>query len=129
MADRAFGDKVMQKMVESTSMGWFDGDTAKYTVKQCLQFSKKLIDSLMDDNLKEMGVKDKGQTLAYIGKMLDQIARLTNFSEGKADSRQELTVASLLPLLNDDELAIFNRAVERLEAAQATGAKPPSQLH
>ena len=116
-------------------MSWFDAVPAKQTVNECVKFARKIVQSLAKEELTEIKAKDKSQMLAYVGKTLDQIARLTQFSEGKPDSRQELTLAALLPFLKDEELTIFNRAVERLEQTQTqtqvlvTGDSTKSALH
>ena len=95
-------------------------------VNECVKMSRKLIASLLSDDLGDVKAKDKSQMLAYVGKTLDQVARLVQFSEGKADTRQEITVASLLPHLSEEELAIFDKALARIEA---TGASEKSELH
>lgn len=127
---KADGDRIAAELVAQT-LEWFDADNAKPMVNACVKMSRKLIDSLLTDNLKEVKAKDKTQMLAYVGKTLDQVARFIQFSAGKPDSRAEVTVAALLPLLTEEELAIFNRALTRLESAPtvATGVKPQSELH
>ena len=121
------GNKILGEMV-SQSMEWFDTVGARGTVNECVKFSQKLIQSLMTDDLGDVKTKDKSQMLAYVGKTLDQVARLVQFSAGGADSRQEVTLSSLLPLLSEDEMAIFDKALARL-TAPAIGAKQPSELH
>ena len=122
------GKKIAASMVSST-MEWFDAEQAKQTVNECVKFSKKLVDEVMRRKLKEVKEKDLMQMLAYVGKTLDQVARLTQFSAGAADSRQEVTVSQLLPLLTPTELAVFDAALLRLETDQATGAPTKSELH
>ena len=135
--DRAKSKQIGDELA-SDMMTWFSASVSKDTVNECLQFAQKLVRSLMNDNLNEVKSKDKSQMLAYVGKTLDQIARLTQFSQGQPDSRQAVTVDTLLPLLTDDELAIFTRALARLEEAQlmenqtltqVIGAGIKSQLH
>ena len=122
------GDKIAKSLV-AESMAWFEADPAKHTVNECVQFSRKLISQLMTEDLTQIKAKDKSQMLAYLGKTLDQVARLIQFSAGQPDTRAEITIASLLPLLNDDEIAIFNRAIERLEQGPAIGASEPLQIN
>lgn len=119
-------DNIGKKM---TSMQWFDVDPAKQTANECILFAKKLIAALASDDLTEVKTKDKGQLLAYLAKAMDQISRLIQFSQGEADSRQEITLAQLLPHLQEDELAIFDRALERLATQEAGGAGEPSLKH
>lgn len=127
MDRRENGAKVLGEMVSQT-MEWFDAPGAKGTVNECIKLSQKLVKSLMKDSLSDVGVKDKSQMLAYVGKTLDQVARLIQFSQGSPDSRQEVTLANLLPLLNEEEMVIFDRALARL-TAPAIGENPPSKLH
>jgi aspartyl-tRNA synthetase len=124
-SNKETGDRIAGELVAQT-MEWFEGDIAKETVNECVKFSQKLIRSLMGADLTEVKAKDQSQMLAYIGKTLDQVARLVQFGEGKPDSRQEVTLASLLPLLTEDEMAIFDKALARIEA---TGASEKSELH
>lgn len=119
------GDKIAADLVAQTAE-WFDAGNAKPMVNECVKMSRKLIASLLSDDLGDVKAKDKSQMLAYVGKTLDQVARLVQFSEGKADTRQEITVASLLPHLSEEELAIFDKALARIEA---TGASEKSELH
>ena len=128
MNTKADGDRIAKALV-ADSMAWFEAEPAKLTVNQCIQFARKMIDQLMKDDLTKVKAKDKSQMMAYLGKTLDQIARLVQFSAGQPDTRTEITIASLLPLLNDEELAIFNRAIERLEQGPAIGVSTPSQLN
>jgi hypothetical protein len=125
--NKAYGAKVLGEMVGQT-MEWFDTAGAKGTVNECVQLSQKLVKSLMEDDLTEVRTKDKSQMLAYVGKTLDQVARLVQFSAGGADSRQEVSLASLLPLLSEDEMVIFDRALARLTAVD-TGANQQSVRH
>ena len=127
MSQPGNGNKILGEMA-SQSMEWFDTTGARGTVNECVKFSQKLIQSLMKDNLSEVKTKDKSQMLAYVGKTLDQVARLVQFSAGGADSRQEVTLSSLLPLLSEEEMAIFDKALARLTAPDI-GGKPPSELH
>lgn len=119
------GAKIAADLVAQTAE-WFDAANAKPMVNECVKMSRKLIKSLLQSDLEEVRAKDQSQMLAYIGKTLDQVARLVQFSEGKADSRQEITVAQLLPHLSEEELTIFDRALARIEA---TGANAKSELH
>ena len=128
MNNKADGDRISKELV-ADSMKWFEAESAKLTVNECIKFAKKMIDQLMKDDLTKVKAKDKSQMMAYLGKTLDQIARLVQFSAGQPDTRTEITIGSLLPLLNDEELAIFNRAIERLEQGQGTGASEPSRLN
>ena len=126
MADkRKEGAQVLGQMVSQT-MEWFDSPGAQGTVNECVKFSKKLIASLLKDDLTEVKAKDKSQMLAYVGKTLDQVSRLVQFGAGAADSRQEVTLATLLPLLSEEEMAIFDKALARITA---TGDTPKSELH
>ena len=119
------GNKIAADLVAQTAE-WFDAENAKPMVNECVAFSRKLISQLMADDLTEVKPKDKSQMLAYVGKTLDQVARFIQFSQGKADSRQEVTVASLLPHFTEEEMAIFDKALARIEA---TGANAKSGLH
>ena len=125
------GNKIAAGLVAETAE-WFDAENAKPMVNECVKMSRKLIESLLKDNLDKQKPKDKTQMLAYVGKTLDQVARFIQFSAGKADQRTEVSVASLLPLLTEEELLIFNRALARMEASAstvATGASEKSELH
>lgn len=129
---KADGDRIAAELVAQT-MEWFDADNAKPMVNECVKISRKIVSSLLKDNFDKEKAKDKSQMLAYIGKTLDQVARFIQFSVGKPDSRAEVTVASLLPMLTEEELAIFNVALARMEATSAltvaTGEKPKSEMH
>ena len=116
----ADGAKALKSMVSST-MEWFDADNAQHTVNECVQFSRNLIKSLMAEDLATVKAKDKSQMLAYIGKTLDQVARLTQFSQGQPDSRPELSIGQFLALLTPDELGVFDLALKRLQDASAIG--------
>ena len=126
--NKSDGDKIAKSLVSET-MAWFEVDPAKHTVNECVKFAKKLVAELMADDLKEVKPKDKGQLLAYVGKSLDQIARLVQFSAGQPDSRQEVSVADLLPLLSEEEFQIFQRAIDRVKESPAIGAPKLSQMH
>ena len=122
---RAEGARLAAELVAET-MEWFDADNAKPMVNECVQMSRNLIKSLLSENLDEVKAKDKSQMLAYVGKTLDQVARFIQFSAGKPDQRTEVTVATLLQHLSDDEMIVFDKVIARIEA---TGAKSPSDLH
>ena len=122
---RAEGARLAAELVAET-MEWFDADNAKPMVNECVQMSRNLIKSLLSENLDEVKAKDKSQMLAYVGKTLDQVARFIQFSAGKPDQRTEVTVATLLQHLSDDEMIVFDKVIARIEA---TGAKSPSELH
>ena len=128
MNTKADGDRIAKELV-SESMKWFETDLAKLTVNQGITFLKKLIDQLMQNDLSKVKAKDQSQMAAYIGKLIDQIARLVQFSAGQPDTRTEITIASLLPHLNDEEFAIFNRAIERWEQGQVIGVSELSRLN
>mgnify|MGYP001614368764 FL=1 len=122
---RAEGARLAAELVAET-MEWFDADNAKPMVNECVKMSRNLIKSLLSENLDEVKAKDKSQMLAYVGKTLDQVARFIQFSAGKPDQRTEVTVATLLSHLSDDEMIVFDKVIARIEA---TGAKSPSELH
>lgn len=131
LPNKIIGDQIADELV-TDAMTWFNADTAKLTVNECILFAQKLVKSLTLDNLKSVKPKDKSQMLAYIGKTLDQIARLTQFTQGKADTRTEVTIANLLPLLSEEEMVIFDKAIARAEGiakAQDTGEVKLSVLH
>jgi hypothetical protein len=119
------GAQIAADLVAET-MEWFDADNAKPMVNECVKMSRKLIKSLLTTNLTEVKAKDQSQMLAYVGKTLDQVARFIQFSTGKPDQRTEVTVATLLQSLSDEEMVIFDRVLARIEA---TGAKSQSDLH
>lgn len=118
------GDKIAKSMAAGT-LDWFDVEPAKLTANQCLKVVNNLIQSMLKDNFDDEKPKDKGQTGAYLIKMMDVLGRFIQFSQGQADSRKEVTVADLLPHLSSEELAIFDRALARLEQAADTGATTP----
>ena len=122
---RSEGARLAAELVAET-MEWFDADNAKPMVNECVKMSRNLIKSLLNENLDEVKAKDKSQMLAYVGKTLDQVARFIQFSAGKPDQRTEVTVATLLANLSDEEMAVFDKVLARIEA---TGAKTPSALH
>ena len=124
-ADLKNGERIAAELVAATAE-WFDAEAAKPMVNECVKMSRKLIDSLIEDDLTEVKPKDKTQMLAYVGKTLDQVARFVQFSAGKPDQRTELSVASLLPHLSEEELAIFDKVLARIEA---TGDSGKSELH
>jgi hypothetical protein len=129
-ANSQTGAQIAQELVADTAE-WFDITNAKPMVNECVQMSRKLIQSLLKSNLNDVKAKDQSQMLAYVGKTLDQVGRYIQFSDGKPDSRQEITVASLLPHLSEEELVIFDKALIRMEASQieAIGDKKPLPLH
>ena len=122
---RAEGARLAGELVTET-MEWFDADNAKPMVNECVKMSRNLIKSLLSEDLSEVKAKDKSQMLAYVGKTLDQVARFIQFSTGAPDQRTEVTVATLLANLSDEEMAVFDKALARIEAI---GAKSPSGLH
>ena len=122
------GKKIAASMVAST-MEWLDADTAKLTVNECLQFVKKATRALNQADLSEMKPKDISQMVAYAVKYLDEAARLVQFSQGAPDSRQEVTIGQLFPLLTAEEVAVLAPALQRLQNAQDTGAVKQSELH
>ena len=124
--DRAKSKQIGDELA-SDMMTWFSADVAKETVNECLQFLQKLVQSLKNRNLDEVKSKDLAQMSAYIGKMLDQIARLTQFSQGQPDSRPAVTIDSLLPFLSENEFAIFTLALARWEKAQSMENQTPTQ--
>jgi len=119
------GAQIAAELVAET-MEWFDADNAKPMVNECVQMSRNLIKSLLTDDLTAVKSKDKSQMLAYVGKTLDQVARFIQFSAGKPDQRSEISLSSLLPLLSEEELAVFDKALVRIEAI---GASEKSELH
>ncbi len=122
---RAEGARLAGELVAET-MEWFDAASAKPMVNECVQMSRNLIKSLLSENLDEVKAKDKSQMLAYVGKTLDQVARFIQFSAGKPDQRTEVTVGTLLSHLSDEEMAVFDKVLARIEA---TGGKSQSALH
>lgn len=60
----------------------------KHTMTAMVRFAEKLA-KLKDSDLDEMGIKDAGQTLAYIQKAMDGHVRLAAFARGDADSRPD----------------------------------------
>ena len=118
------GQKIAGRLVGAT-MDWLDMDAAKNTVNECLKFAKKTIETLNLANLDEVKPKDLSQMIAYTVKALDEAARLVQFGQGQPDSRAEVTIGQLLPLLTQDELAIFDAAMERLSGFGDQQLLPP----
>lgn len=78
----------------------------QHAMKALLRFAKKLSE-ITDKDLKDMGIKDAGQTLAYIQKAMDGHVRLAAFARGEADSRpdQGSNLKDLLRLLTNEQAA------------------------
>ena len=121
--------QIAKEMVGQTMDVWFDHTLAKDNVNTAMKVEKKLLAGLLKDDLSAEKPKDKAQMVAYLSKTTDGTARLVQFGAGLADSRAEITLKDLLPLLTDEEFAIFNRALARLSTPEATGAGTKSELH
>jgi len=118
------GDRLQKAMMAGT-MEWFKADVAKDNVNECTEVEQKIVRQIAKADLSELKAKDLGQTLAYVTKAKDQNARLIQFSAGAADTRTELSLDAILPLLSNEEFAIFQAALVRLQAVQATGELTP----
>ena len=59
-----------------------------------------------------LNAKDLAQTMAYTAKMIDEVARLVEFSKGGPDSRPDLGTGSFLEILDEEQLATLNNWVK-----------------
>ena len=112
------GDRLAKMLVE---MSWFNADPAKENVNECTLVEQKIIKQMGQADLTAVKPKDLGQMLAYVTKAKDVNARLVQFSAGAPDSRTEMVLDDILPLLSNEELAIVSAAFQRIKNTQATG--------
>ena len=122
------GRKIATNIV-ATTMEWLDVETAKHTVNECLAFARKATRILNEADLSEMKPKDISQMIAYTVKALDEAARLTQYSQGPAENRSELTIGQLFAVLTNEEIAALKPALQRLQSGPDTGELTRSQLH
>lgn len=62
--------------------------------------------------------KDLAQTSTYTSKMVDMVYRLSEFAQGRADSRPDLGLASLLEVLPDEKVRLIGQWIEDEKAAR-----------
>lgn len=85
------------------AMSWFDVDTSTLSVNDGVKLLQKMIHSMADDDLSEMRPAEKGRNLAYLAKVIDEVARLVQFSKGHADSRPDIGLEAFLDALTDKQ--------------------------
>ena len=86
---------------------------APYKVKK-ITFSCKKCD---EDNTVEVGLDKESlaKTMAYTGKVIDEIGRFVEFAKGNPDSRPQIEVTNILASLKDDQVAQVMRWIEENE--------------
>lgn len=102
--DRTYGDRVMTLSMEQASNG-FDPATAKRILRSGLVGLERQVAELEVANYKDMKPEVLGRLAAFQTKFLDELSRLMEFLEGRADSRAEVSIqAGQLERLSDSEL-------------------------
>ena len=127
------GDRVEEMMREQGMVGSLDPERIRVTVEALAGALQRQAERLRDMDLTEpmvcpacgkgvqmpLGPKNVAQTMAYAGKVLDEIYRLSEFAVGKADSRPDLGMADLLAMLTDEQVGELGRWVELGKARRA----------
>ncbi len=62
--------------------------------------------------------KDLAQTSTYTSKMVDMVYRLSEFAQGRVDSRPDLGLASLLEVLPDEKVRQIGEWIDEAKAAR-----------
>ena len=116
MARRAngedYGGKVLRGAMDDVGGTTIDADTASEAIQAALESLKKQALLLKDADYSKLDPKSLSQTLAYTAKMVDEVTRLLEFAQGRADSRPDLGLQSFLEVLSDEQVRILETWVK-----------------
>lgn len=126
------GEETQRRMLEAAGVTTLDPEKVKGVLSEALEALRKHATRLRDVDLekdvkcpgcgetvtKPPSAKDLAQTMAYTGKVLDEVYRLSEFAQGRADSRPELNAGNLLEFLSDDQILTLTSWVEAGKAGR-----------
>jgi hypothetical protein len=116
MKNYSYGDKVIENAVQEAA-GWMKTGEATKAVNSAIEALRRVSEYLAQVDFAGMKPEVAARTGAYLAKMVDEIARLVEFSQGKADSRPEIGLRDLLPVLTDEQFKELTRWVDEAKAA------------
>lgn len=115
-----YGDKVMDNAMDAAT-GWLDRDEAAKAVNTAIAALNKVSDYIAQADVTNMKPEIAARTLAHIAKMIDEVARLVEFSRGKADSRPAPGLGELLPYLTNEQFETLSRWIEEAQQKRPLG--------
>ena len=122
------GDLVSERMMESVHGGPLDPERTREALGMALEAFRKQAEKLRGMDYGKMGAKELAQTMAYTGKVMDEVYRLSEFAAGRADSRVEVGgMADLLQYLSDEQVTELSGWVEAGKG-RAVEKKPRGEL-
>lgn len=115
---KKIGDIVLENALNS-AMSWLSEDQAMKAVNSSLRTIERLTAYLETCSFDHMRVSEAAKTATYLSKMVDEMARLVELVQGRADSRTETKISELDYLTNEQfqQLCIW---VEEGKTRQAT---------
>ena len=116
MKDPNYGDRVIENAMDEAT-GWIQAGEAINAVNSGITALKRVAKELSQADFSTMKPEVAARTAAYIAKMVDEVARLIEFSQGKADSRPDPGLGELLKLLTDKQFETFGQWIDEAKAS------------
>jgi hypothetical protein len=116
MKNYSYGDQVIENAVQEAN-GWMNTGEATKAVNSAIDALRKVAEYLAQTDFAGMKPEVAARTGAYLAKMVDEIARLVEFSQGKVDSRPDIGVGDLLRVLTNEQFEQFNRWIDEAMAS------------
>ena len=116
MKDVSNGDRVIENATKNAG-SWIDSGEAKKAVNSALEALRKCSEYLSQVDFSRMKPEVAARTGAYLAKTVDEVARLIEFSQGKADSRPDIGLGAMLPLFTNEQFAQLNRWIDEAKAS------------
>ena len=123
------GQETADRLRESVGVS-VDPERVRKTLEAALEALQKQAKALRDVKYEDAVVcpgckmvvraapvaKEIGQTAAYTAKVVDEIYRLSEFAQGRADSRPDVGVGDLLQFISDEQLQVLMGWVQEAKA-------------
>ncbi len=124
---QSMGDRVIESMMRDVAPRQLDPEKTRAALTAALESLKKQAEHLSTLDYSAMEPDKLAKTMTYTSKMLDEIFRLSEFSQGRADSRPELQGGGLLEHLTDGQIEELSRWVAEGKN-RTVETKPKDQL-
>jgi len=112
----SYGDQVIENAVQEAA-GWMKTGEAAKAVNSAIDALRKVAEYLAEADFAGMKPEVAARTGAYLAKMVDEIARLVEFSQGKPDSRPAIGLGDLLPVLTDEQFKQLSQWIDEAKTA------------
>ncbi len=134
-SDSSYAERLMETALQSLSAG-VDVEKASGTVSDCLEAlgaqAKALKAAAYSANkrvkcpecshrfeVQGLGAPELAKAMAHTAKVVDETARLVQFTSGRPDSRPGMVGADWITLLTNEELAMLQQRAEQQLRADA----------